>query len=502
MMRFRRYFRFLPSLVLVLFFVIQWYFFKDRTQSFYFEDETEHLTPAWMMLNFGKRLYLDISTNHQPLPIIFAAIFFRLVQFNTLFLLVERIRQVMFLVSFLGAAWLVCRFSWRGLLASLLVEAIKFYLFGYHLLAESLIMYPAMYMVGVVGELVMIKAQKKWFDDFLMGMAGFWLVFNWLPAIPFVVISSLVYLWRTSKTGRVIYVIAGLVPTLLLFFFINPFYWYEETVQNLIKYYLPHEQSFLSLWDYWQFLLYPVRGFLYLPQPLPLYLAGISLMFLLAFIHKTSKEKFILLGLYLMVVSLNLRIVRVNVAFYEAFHLLPLVAGLTMLALVGSNRPRIVRGVLILGLLVFTVLPWWRAKADKFNEHFIQYSDFESAASAIAVMKDKNSTLMTGPMHGYVNIRSGVPLADRQNAHLDWSFRSKKLSYEFMDMMANNPPTFIYFPASENAYYHYLNQILSDRYVRARRSDGNMTSLYVLNERAARLTDAEKQNLNDLYYQF
>ena len=81
--------------VLSVFFVLQFFFFRGHTQSYYFEDETEHLVPAWMMSRGEYELYDDFSTNHQPVTIFVARIVFLFYKGTHLFSLVEWSRMVM-----------------------------------------------------------------------------------------------------------------------------------------------------------------------------------------------------------------------------------------------------------------------------------------------------------------------------------------------------------------------------------------------------------------------
>ncbi len=104
-----------------------------------FKDETEHVTLGWMMWRFEKKLYSDLSTNHQPLPVLAGLALTKMMNFNTLYQLIERMRLAMFLFYCLAMWGLIIRFRWQGFWVSLLTFSASYYFFGWHVLAESLV---------------------------------------------------------------------------------------------------------------------------------------------------------------------------------------------------------------------------------------------------------------------------------------------------------------------------------------------------------------------------
>jgi len=488
--------------VLLVFFVLQFREFYSHTQSFYFEDETEHIAPAWMMMKHGSKLYEDLSTNHQPLPILTSRAFLSLVSFNSLYLLVERMRILMMGVSFLGAVLLTWRFGVRGLVSSVLVESVKFYLFGYHLLAESLIVYPVMYLVGVLAEKVVDKKSKvSVFEGLLVGLSVFWVGFNWLPAWPFLILMTFWYLKGADKSISK-WVGIGLVsPTLLMFSRISLAGWWQETVVNLWKYFLPFEYGKRGLVEYLKMGMYPLLGFLKLGKAIPTHIAGVFLVFALGglmIMAKSRNRKLMeikLLILYLLIILLNLRVDTMDIGFYTAFHVLPQFAGLTMVGVgmafngLGGLKKiadkvqywimvMVIGGVMI-GVLVVNTR-WWGGTNDKMNENYIQYDKFQSVGSAIKSIKDDDDTLLVGPLHGFIYVMADTPMAGRQNAYLPWAYRSPALRKEFEDMMKKRAPSFIYFSEDRsNPYYVALESNYLVDYERIDRVDGGKTDLNI-----------------------
>ena len=511
--------------LLILFFFLQFSFLKPRTQSFNFADENEHLTPAWMMSENHKSLYLDLSTNHQPLPIITAYAFWKVIKFTNLFMLIERIRQFMLLLSFLGAFLLSVRFGIRGFTASIFIEIIKFYFFGYHLLAESLVVYPLMYLGGVLGEYAFSDVNNKWLrlDGFAFGFFIFWITFNLLPAWPFLFFSTATFLYlRRRILKQTLFLntlLSFFIPTLSLFTAINPLRWFQEAVNNNFKYFLPYDIS-LTVQSYFSFLIYPFLSLQSLSQVIARYYllllipALISAAIILAKSKRRLRTGVIFLLFYFMMVLLNLRITTLNIGFYTAFHVLPQAAFFTMLTVqvvyiayktltIPSER-KIFSGIMaVIGIfLIANSLTWWKESAlfDKWNEHFIQYGDDESIGMAISAVKANGNTLLAGEQNGFINITAGVPLATRQTAYLSWGYRSPALRNEFESVLKKSPPTFIFFPQSGNPYFMALKQTLDEKYIRIQRTFGGNTNLYMLATEMNKRSPDEWRKFSDLLY--
>lgn len=524
----RRFSLAIYTILLVLFFVLQFSFLTKRTQSFNFGDENEHLTPAFMMIKESKSLYQDLSTNHQPLPIFTAYFFYKIVPVANLFMLIERVRQSLFLLSFIGAALLTLRFGLRGLIASIFIELIKFYFFGYHLLAETLVVYPLMYITGVLFESVFSKTQMtktsivNRIDDCVYALSIFWIAFNLLPTWPFLVLFSIFYF--RSKTLKKIFLPGFLwfliVPTVLLFTVVKPFFWFQETVVNNYRYFLPYETS-LTARDIFYLLAYPFLSVLSIHQPIARYYALLLFLGIISNVVLMFKKgkignsiKYNLLFFYPLLILLNTRVTSSDVGFYTAFHILPQVAFLTMVVVFTvflafkSFSCKTARWVFTVIMVISGVAllvngtKWWRESVsfDKFNEHFIQYGEDESIGMAIAAIKKKGDTLLAGTQSSFINIFADIPLATRQTAYLAWAYRSPTLRNEFNSILEKSPPTFVYFPESNNPYYLALIPILKEKYTRIQRSFGGNTNLYFLSSEIGNRTPEQWKRFLDLLY--
>lgn len=510
--------------ILFLFFGLQYKNFQKNTQSFRFGDESEHVTPAWMMANYNSKLYTDITTNHQPLPILTSAVFFKITKYQNPFMLIERLRQYMFLISFLGALVLVLKFRLVGLISAILIETVKFYLLGYHVLAESLVLYPVMFLTATVAVRLFKNKQPKFSDIcqnlevVLFGLSTFWVAFSLLPAWPFLIVVNLIYLYLLKKEKRFLLIFSIIIPSMLLFMLISPHGWYRYTILDNIQYFIPQDTQTKSWSTYLLILVYPFQSILNPNGPIGKYLFILVTLLITATVFTLANKKngarfvFKFTILYLLLVLLNLRITRIDIGFYTAFHILPMLGALTIASVMFyKNSIRILEKAplnklavplieiaFLLAALFFNTT-WWREKVDKTNEHFIQYGDIQSLGSALNIIKLDNDKLLVGQLEGLLNIFADIPVAGRQNAYLGWSFQSNESKTYFIKMMDSSPPTFIYFPPG-GPYFNLLASHLQNDYTQIQRGNGNPTNAYILTSQINKRSKQQWRDYENLYY--
>ena len=513
----KKLFWLLPFLLLLMFFIIQFIGLRNHSQSFYFQDETEHITLGWMMSDYGKSLYKDLSTNHQPLPIIVGSLFSKLIKFVTLFQLIERLRIGMLLFNFLISIFIVFRFRWKGLLSVFLLQSVSYLFFGWYVLAESLVAPVVSIVVLNLLELFFDKKVEKSgetkeniFDGIVIGFSMFWLAFNLLPLWPFIAISSLAYLYKSPVKTKKYFLNSLFIFIALLFTQIPIFNWLEETFYHLIKYYLPYNNE-LESGGIIRLLVLPFSGLFYLQSEIARFLfIGTILSFLMAKrLFKNAKNRFKFILFFVLILLLNTRVIDVRKVFYTGFHLYPFIAGFgsfvsffvvmyiknnygEMKKLFSTkNIELIFIGIIIISLLTGN-MKWVKERKDRVSEHNIQYGEQQAFASALKEVKIDGDRLLTGADgYGYINMVSNLPLADRQNFYLDWAYRVPNLKEEFEILMKDNPPEFIYFKEDSSDYFDNLG--LEDNYIRLSRDSGSVTDLYIHKEKVGEVTDEQWQ---------
>jgi len=496
----------------LLFFFGQFMALRNHSQSFYFQDETEHVTLGWMMQRFDKNLYVDLSSNHQPLPILTGAVLSKFIQFNSLFQLIERIRLSMFAFTLLGSLLLTLRFKWRGLLSSILVQSVAYYYFGWHVLAESLAVPAIQFMLLALWSFhhrKKLSQQVLILDSILFGISSWWLVFSLLPLWPFVLIANASYGFLLYKKNQLNAFLISLGTSAILlvglFSFISPLAWWDETMANLFKYFLPYEAAFTAV-DYLKIGFYPFFNMVVVDHFIGRWF--LFLVLTLTFYLLFKRQIWLVIISLLMLLLLNLRVIDSTQVFYTGFHLLPLMAGVSVATAVFSIELMKIKAVSKAGILVLLTLllinnvSWWGEKKDKQNEFSIQYGTFQSLAHAINSIKKDSDRIFNAPNgHGYLNMMADLPIAGRQLFHLPWAYRSPKLKAEFEELMETNPPEFIYFQTDINGYSNDLKTYLEKDFIEIIRTNGDKTNLFMQKDLTSTISDVQQQQLEHYQYQ-
>ncbi len=422
-----------------------------------------------MINNHSRQLYQSLSTNHQPLPILSGAVLAKVIPYETLFQLVDRLRLSMWGFAVVGSLLVVWRYRWSGVLASVLTYSLGYYFFAWHVLAESLVI-PAVIWI-------MLELLQKFFGSklspssysksvnllshFLTGFYFFWLTFNLLPIWPFVFLASCSLWWLATKIERWLMLLGGVLPTLILFLSISPAGWWQQTAVNNVLYFIPFEAPH-DLLHYLRILLYPWIHLVDLGQPVArLYLMCAVLIAFFIYqlkkngqLSRSSIKWLVLLGA--MLLSLNLRTSIISASFYQGFHVFPYFAGVASVAsflltkwwnetaqIISAKSQKKIPNLNLtsktnsqanqmmqllkfwpVALLIIGVLSsssWIIEIKDKVADHHVQYHEFASLGAALRTLV--RGSLMTGPDGaGYLNMVSGLPLAGDQNFHLEWAY--------------------------------------------------------------------------------
>ena len=504
-----------PLILLGLFFVIHFFFWWSHTHSLYFEDETEHLTPAWMMIHHDRRLYSDISTNHQPIPILVSGIFLQMYPFSDLYQLITGVRLLMYGLSFLGALVLVWRFGYSGLVTAVLLELIKYFFFGYYLLQESLAVYPLLWVMGLVLE-SFFSSKGRPTDGLLLGVGVFLAGFSLLPLAPLLLGLTGLYFYQKKVT-----ILPGILTifglTCVLFLFISPIGWFRETILNNYTYFLPDYLPISGTVDWLTVWLYPLTAWFHPATSSGIFLIACQLMMAVSLFllwkKMTWPTKVGLLLVWGILPLADIRTLNHSGMYYAGFHALPLLAGYGCLAGFLWSRayqislPVIKKWlvlILVLSMLgVFSHSLFFLPKGDKVLDYQTAYSSFQRTAEVINLFRREGDRLFAGPLHGYMNILTDTGLYTRFNAHLNWVYRNPQTDIDFRKLIENDSPEFIYFPKSpDNAFYQTSYETgLFDRYQQVWDTNGGFTHLYISNFVVEQRLESAKYTLKELGYE-
>ncbi|MBQ6436349.1 hypothetical protein IJJ27_02165 [bacterium] len=486
---------------------------------FPFNDETDHLLPGFLMFTQGQKLYQQIITIHQPLPVIIGGLISLLARRANIYVFISDIRFLMSLYWFATSSLLIARFRRRGLIVSLITGLYHFAYLGFYVLAESLVLPALSAILLLTFEKYFDHSKFSRFDCLLFGFCLFYCCFNLLPIIPVIGICALIYLYQCYQQKQPIIqaflLIAGsfLLSTALLTTKINPLAWWQETIYNLLTIWLPEQGGggLLSPGHWLAAIEYPAFSALTTFHNFSWLAIWILLLWPGFYYYYHHRQSFWpLVAFYLLIVLLNNRISQPNASIYNGFHLYPYLVGLSIYLIFVWEKfyPTLKsKQQLYFSLLIciwfLGVGSWLWAGTNRQAEYEINYLPQQALVNVINILKQKDDVLLTGEEGwGYLNLLTDLPLADRQNFHLLWSWYDDQLRHDFINLFADHPPTFIYWPNTTGTGFPEMlyHEILPSEYLELRGPEGSPSFLYLHKNVAASISAEVWQAYADTKY--
>lgn len=476
----------------LIFLILTGYFYSDKALSFRFVDEEDNFVFGGYLVQ-SEKLYDDLISNHQPLTFILSAGVQKFTNPNSIFLLLNRHRQTLIVWSAVWSLSLIYYFGIPALILVILFELTKIYLLGNLFLAESLVVYPFLFLIGMA---FFIQRRLSQAELFLFGEClglTFFLLSPIWPAIIFAALY-LIFRERSQLIKSLVPILLGfLIPTLAVFTYSSLSGYVYYLFVNL-TYTVPAYQTEPLLISFLKSLFTPLWSFLPSPLTPTLWVIRILLLLLLLVLIRFLKKVlpvFILLGLT------NLRFVPPGTEGYAGFHILPWYAAFIFVCLMFLRINRI--NLLSLVLLILWTLSFARTglflKADKQQDYFINYSTFEDLGRAIKIMKGSGDTLLVSPNAWLIYWNSDIDHLPQLYGDYTWMVGFPPLHNKVLQAFDKNPPTFFY---CENCPGLDLGKYLL-KYAEVNKNKGS-TMLYVLKSKVRTLSSQQINQLN--YYNF
>lgn len=451
------------------------------SQSFKFVDEDEHMVVGWLVAD-GKKLYQDISTNHQPLNYLASALVHKVSHPQNLFMLVQRHRQAVFLWGLVWSGILVWRFGIPMLIPLFLYEITKYWLLGNQFLAESFAAYPTLYLFGSSWQFWIDRS--KIYEDWFLGIC---FVVASLFSIPLAIPLGILMCSRWLKMRNVYRIIEACMAmgsvTVGVFMIVPVKHFFLETILFNGKYGVPLLSEFDHWYDVVNLWLLPLQSLLSPSEPLgQLYalMGAIWLIGVIIFIYLRkwnaacwSIGYFILWGLT------NARVFHLHQYYYSGFHLLPwyLVGlGLSTLMVIQLNRMMTTkRNQFVVIFLFGLVLGIWaihtptlpiRQLPDPQTESYVQYTPQLQVAEVIATLENPGDRLATIPNETLSYWLSKLQPATRQVTYYEWQYRNPQLRDEMEKIFTIQPPRFITYLNEGASFTPWIQQQLTLSYVK------------------------------------
>ena len=447
-------------LITILFFIPIFYFYYNNAVSFHFIDEYNNFLAGYFLLK-GHTLYSQIFFQHQPLMAYISYVLQKILHPGTLYKLVLYHRMTIVAAAFVFDLLLVYRFRLIGLGFAFIFELTKYYLFGSTFLAESIVIYPIVYVFGLTWE---VLQKKKIADsDIWLGTFFTWFViFMREPYIPTILILYAILLLpkRSAKTKISSVIVLLILSAIVVVGLPLRDYLFEITTVNAVGVVAGEVQrAHLAGIGIISIFLYPI---IILFQGMLNYFRGVlvllDLTFLLAlftFIAKTKQWKNGLILLVILGIA-NIRLTPPGTIFFGAYHMLVwyglfvfitmlLVSKLSTLKLHTAIRLPIMLLTILLG--IFILLPanslLW-TKLDKQAVFTTNYGPYYTNGAVVQALADPQTTVFVDGWDSLIYWQADQKVAypylfyylPMNNFTIYTNARTK--------MFKENPPEFVY----------------------------------------------------------
>jgi len=480
-----------------------------RVSSFGCFDDCFNIVGGYFILN-GLHPYSDFFFNHQML-MPYISYFIQLISDPiNIFDLVLKHRQTLLFFSFFFNAFLILRFRLAGFLFVLFYEFSKYYIFGDRFLAESFIVYPLVYMIGILIFKFHGREVHR-FEYFLSAIFAWLVVFMREPYTPLAFLLLLMIHIPTPR--KIALVSAGIFLSLsaivILQYPISEYYFNVVTVskQTVLSYELKETSLFGA--GFLKAFLYPLYVFMTGEWNIfRSYLLVISLSFLLAFSYYSYRVRNakLFIAILLLLGLANLRLVAPGTIFYEAFHIIPWFGMIIMsiflvLSLIKSKPISYVLYIFLfitfLGF-IFSEKSYLRDKVDQQSLLINNYSREMGAGQAVKNLSKEGDTFFADGFDELTFWQSGLLSPYRYGWYTSVMPRFEKYRKARVEMFEKNPPDFYYGSCEKG--FPVIPGPIRDDYVRLT-SNGKPGCIFVHVKKLPEINDDQWKKAGESLYE-
>lgn len=498
--------------------VVIFYFFQlyratvNYAQTENFADENDHMIGGYF-ISKGKQLYKDMSVVHQPLSYYLSATVQKLTKSNSIFLFVKHQREMVWAYSLF---WNVLYFVFFGkilLIFTLIFELSKYWFLGNLVLAESLAVYPLVFLFGMVIKKCILDSRLRPIDVVAFSIATFTAVFLLLQIWPAIFALNLILLIANRKEKRLI--LWQIVPFLILtgiLFLVVPFsnYVQEVFIYNF-RYYFPVMDKINTQSGYIKMALLPFTSFHSNPNSMELITIILLITYLLLAYAAWKNKK--LLAFLLIVLCLVISNTRDNTIGFTNFHLLPWIGSFIFIPIMlfpllikkTKKFPQYLSVVVVVGIFLGIVLyintiakTPFNDKKNVMTENDINYHDINKYGLAIRAVKSPGDRLIS--MSGnLIHVVSETDLITRQIHYYTWQYSIPGTKERLLDIFQHDPPEF-FVAETIRSFPQFIKPYVISKYVQVYHQ-GKLAGLFILKSKVKKITEKQWENFEFYLFQ-
>ncbi len=499
-------------LCLPIIYAIQYKIFIPHLSAFGCFDDCFNIVGGYFILK-GKTLYSQIFFNHQMLMayISFGVQLIRPAQ--NIYELILTHRQFLLIFSFIASTVLVLRFKLTALGFILMYEFSKFYLFGNRFLAESLIVYPLVYLLGVVWE-KLHKQKISFYDYIVAALCSWFIIFMREPFIPlsfflyFVILKGKII--RAKKISVAFFSFLSLL--ILTKTPLSDYYFNLVTVnQQTILASEPIKSPFLKIFEIFFYPLAVFFGgewniFRYL-----LIILSVTFISLIVYLSIVKQQKKVSFFIFIILGLANIRTVPPGNIFYAAFHLLPWYAlfifsiFLLIRELYSSNKQ--FAKIVIFFLCIFfggTLLSppsYLYEKAYPHEQFITEYGQQLQVGEGIRALSNPEDTLFVDGFDDLIYWQAAMVSQYKYTWYTSVMPLIPTYSNARLLMFKENPPDFYYGSCpKETTPFRLLPSFVNKQYIRLKEHN-KLSCLFIHNKKVNTITDAQWNKAGEFGYE-
>lgn len=445
-------------------------------------DECMNIGGGYFMTQ-GKTLFSEIWFNHQPLMGYFSYIIQTVLQPINLYELLLRHLQFLMIFSLIANFFIIKRFGWTGVGFVLIYELSKFYIFGNRFLGESFVVYPLVYMLGLLWNKYSDKQIYK-FEYIAAGISTWFILFT---REPFSLTALALYgllLWKPQEIDkRISLMIFGLLSAVTVL--VQPLdeYFYalfavssQGTLENELQ------NNFAGI-GILKVFFYPffivIDAFNNQINEYWMLLIGVCITFILVTIYMLIiRKRYIFIAvLYFLLGLTNLRYLPFGDTYYGAFHIIPWYAMVIFISLLLITdkftlykKYTFTMLVIIFGFfLAYLVHPatFFKHPVDPQRDLLVNYGEVMQIGSIVNALSESNASLFVDKAGANDTMALAYFTAKRQSAY-DYSWYiyfapgHKRYTEARSEMLQEYPPDFYYTGSLDKRLQNVYQQLVID----------------------------------------
>lgn len=471
--------------------------YRSHIFAVHFVDEDDNIVIG-NYVREGRPLYGEVFSQHQPSMFVLSGIIQDTFSVDNVFMVIKRHREFMIAWSILWFLILTVRFGWPLLLAGTIIELVKITLLGNLFLAESLVIYPLLY---IVSHLFLAPKHTSLFEKVVL--AGiFWLLwFSLTPLWPVLTLIMALFGYKMfgDRQFLFIFISLGLIALACLLQITTISDYFYNALYINYKYYIPLTTPVGFIESIIKAFLAPLYAiFSQKNGELLMLIRVLSIGVVINLISLIIHKQFFKAGVIFTILGLtSLRYIDPSNTLYGVFHMLPWFVLLVLFNFLPLTKIRLHHVIIWILIIIsgFQVasknLFDNRDPSTDFYVHFSPSADIREAVKIIS--QSSPQTIWVEPVMYWPHWRtSATPYTSMVN-YYDWMDQTEPMKADLVNHLTKELPTII-FSETARGIGSYL-----DQYVSVLR-EGKPSGLYLRKDQVQYVTAETRASL--LYYRF